>query len=100
MLAQKEKIMAMLITAGLNPTNGKKGNCNGDGGANGGGGSSGGSTSGGGANQRGTPGKVVAAWKCGVCGKDSVRHLVADCWEDDRNADKRPKWHPKYKGDN
>ena len=46
---------------------------------------------------RGNPGKTVAPQKYGSCGKDRVTHLDEDCWEDNRNADQRPKWHPKYK---
>jgi len=41
--------------------------------------------------------KMVAPQKCGICGKDGVCHLDNDCWEDNQNADKRPKWHPKHK---
>ena len=53
----------------------------------------------GGRKQQGIPDKVVAARKFVVCGKYGVRHLDAGCWEDERNADKRPRWHPKYRGD-
>ena len=41
---------------------------------------------------RGNPGKLVPPRKCGVCGKDGVRHKDEDCWENEANADKRPKW--------
>ena len=41
---------------------------------------------------RGKPGKLVPARTCGVCGKDGVRHKDEDCWENEANADNRPKW--------
>jgi len=41
---------------------------------------------------RGKPGKLVPPRKCGVCGKIGVRHKDEDCWENEANADNRPKW--------
>ena len=76
MMEQQQKFMEMMMSAGI----GKPAKAN-DGAE----------------KQRGNPGKMVAPQKCGICGKEGVRHVDDDCWEDDRNADKRPKWHPKHK---
>ena len=85
-MEQQQKFMEMMLNAGIcKPAKVDGGAARVDGGAE--------KTR----SNRGNPGKAVPPRKCGVCGKDRVTHRDEDCWEDDRNANKRPAWHPKYK---
>jgi hypothetical protein len=75
MMEQQEKFLAMMLNAGIGQS--KPDKTEGD------------------TARKGCRG--TAPRKCEVCGKSGVRHLDIDCWEDDSNADKLPKWHPKHK---
>ena len=78
MMEQQQKFMEMMMNAGMYPPTAPEGK--GKGGIK--------------PDKpgRGKPGKLVPPRKCGECGKDGVRHKDEDCWENEVNADNRPKW--------
>ena len=79
MMEQQQKFMEMMMNAGMYPPTASEGNGKGGGKPD--------KTKTG----RGKPGKLVPPRKCGVCGKDGVRHKDEECWENEANADNRPK---------
>ena len=80
MMEQQQQFMQMMINAGMGRATATEGHNTGT------------TTPDNTKTGRGKPGKLVPARKCGVCGKDGVRHRDEDCWEHEANADNRPKW--------